>query len=165
VKWRRQTGGDGAEQMAMIVLVAAAFAVFPNLSANRILIAVAFIAAQGALSYLTAGIAKLISSKWRSGFAIRDILSTYTHGHPLAFSWLQKYPTLSFIGCWSVILFECLFPIMIFGPEWLLIATLVIGLSFHIGCAVFMGLNSFLWSFPGVYPCIVAVVFLLKVPM
>ena len=36
------------------------------------------------------------------------------------------------------------------------VAFLVIGLAFHLGCAVLMGLNSFLWAFPAAYPCVLA---------
>jgi hypothetical protein len=31
---------------------------------------------------------------------------------------------------------------------------LAVGLSFHVGCAVSMGLNNFLLAFPATFPCV-----------
>jgi hypothetical protein len=56
-----------------------------------------------------------------------------------------------------VVIFECAFPIVLVAPQpvtWLL---LLIGLSFHLGCAITMGLNSFLLVFPATYPCVVVI--------
>ena len=156
VRWRRGLGGDGAEQMSMLVLAAAGLAVLPVPSPDRVMLAVLFIAAQLGLSYAAAGIAKLVSPLWRSGKALPAILSTHTHGHPWAASFLQRHPGFAILASWSVILFECLFPLLVFGPGWMLAAALVTGLTFHLLCAVLMGLNSFLWSFPAVYACVIA---------
>jgi hypothetical protein len=156
VRWRRLIGGDGAEQMAVIVLVATGLAVLPYPSETRVWLAVIFIVAQISLSYTTSGIAKLVSPIWRSGKALPAILSTYSHGHPWAASILSRYSKLAIAASWSVILFECLFPLLFLGPGWLVAVALVIGLMFHVICAFLMGLNSFLWAFPAVYPCVIA---------
>ena len=156
VRWRRCIGGDGAEQMGMLIFSAAVIAVIPWPSSGRAVIAATFIAAQAGLSYLTAGIAKLASPVWRNGTALPLILSTYDHGHPAAASLVGHYPAISFLACWTVILFETLFPLLVLGPDWLLALSLGVGLAFHIGCAVFMGLNNFLWSFPAAYPSLIA---------
>jgi hypothetical protein len=158
VRWRRYSGGDGAEQMGMLIFASIGIAVLPWPSEGRMLAATTFIAAQLSLSYVAAGIAKLVSPVWRSGEALPAILSTSNHGHPLAARFANKYPLLSLFGCWSVILFECTFPILLFGPDWLIVAALGIGLMFHLGCAVLMGLNSFVWSFPAAYPCVIAAI-------
>jgi hypothetical protein len=83
------------------------------------------------------------------------ILSTHSHGHTWAADFLAKRPWAAKLAGWSVILFECTFPLLLLGPGWLVIVARV-GFAFHAGCAVLMGLNSFLWSFPAVYPCVLA---------
>ena len=158
VRWRRHTGGDGAEQMAMIVFITVGLAVLPWPSVDRMVVATTFIAAQVSLSYVTAGVAKLVSPGWRDGSALPAILSTHSHGHPLAAQLMHQHIRLAQLACWIIVIFECLFPLLILGPSWLAVLALVCGFAFHAGCAVLMGLNSFLWSFPAAYPCVIAAV-------
>jgi hypothetical protein len=155
LRWRRRLAGDGAEQMAALILIAAFLAVNPSESRLRLAAAVLFVAAQSVLSYTTAGVAKLMSSVWRSGRALPQILSTLGHGDPFAARILGSSRPLAVAACWAVILFETAFGPLALGTQWTLLAALGIGLLFHIGCAVFMGLNAFLWSFPATYPCVV----------
>jgi hypothetical protein len=157
VRWRRHTGGDGAEQLAMLVLIAAGLAVLPYPADGRVMMAAVFIAAQVSLAYVTAGIAKLASGIWRDGAALPAIFSTNTHGHPLAAALLANHGGLARAGSWGVIVFECAFPLLFLGPSWLALGFLAVGLAFHAGCALLMGLNSFLWSFPATYPCVFVV--------
>jgi hypothetical protein len=161
-RWLRQFGGDGAEQMGVIVLAAAICGVCPWPSESRVRIAVAFVAAQVSLSYVTAGIAKLMSPMWRSGRALPAILMTHDHGVAWASACLHAWPTVALLLGWAVIVFECLFPLLILGPGWLCAATLIGGLIFHVGCALLMGLNSFIWSFIATYPCVLALVGMIK---
>lgn len=53
--------------------------------------------------------------------------------------------------------FECIFPFLLLGPSWLILGALALGLSFHLDCAMMMGLNNFLWMFPATYPCVLVV--------
>ena len=154
VRWRRLAGGDGAEQFAAIALVAAALAVLPAPSIGRVQAAVVFIGAQVVLSYVTAGTAKLTSPMWRRGEALPAILATHTHGHPWAADVVRRYAPLAILAAWAVIIFECAFPLLMLGPDTLVLAGLALGVGFHVSCAVWMGLNSFLWSFPAAYPCV-----------
>ncbi|MDQ3706524.1 MAG: hypothetical protein M3437_15165 [Chloroflexota bacterium] len=162
-RWRRHIGGDGAEQMALLVLAAVGLALLPWPGSDRMVAATTFIAAQAGLSYLTAGVAKLISPIWRDGSALPAILSTYNHGHPWAAGFLHQHTKLAQLLCWSVITFECLFPVLVLGPSWLAVSAFICGFAFHAGCAVLMGLNGFLWSFPATYPCVMAAVAYWKV--
>jgi hypothetical protein len=153
--WRRRLlGGDGAEQLTTLTLIATWLAVMPTSSDLRVEFAVAFIGAQLVLAYVTAGIAKVMSPIWRQGQALAGILDTETYGHPTASALLHRSPAIAALLGWSVIAFECAFPILLFSPPWLAVALLGVGLSFHIGCALLMGLNTFLWAFPATYPCI-----------
>jgi hypothetical protein len=154
IRRRRIVGGDGAEQMTDIVLISAALAVLPVPGDARITLAVIFIAAQALLSYFTAGIAKLISPIWRSGDALPAILGTYNHGLASVSHIMESRPAIAFVLGWSVIVFEILFPLILIAPPSVAIVVLGAGVTLHAGCAVLMGLNSFMWAFPATYACV-----------
>jgi hypothetical protein len=156
VRWRRLIGGDGAEQITSIALVAALLAVFPAPAPARVNLAVAFIGGQVVLSYFTAGIAKLVSPVWRAGGALPAIMATEFHGDPTVAGALRRFPHVAAGLGWFVIVFECSFPLVLFGPAWLAIVELTLGLAFHLACAVTMGLNNFLLAFTATYPCVIA---------
>ena len=157
IRRRRVIGGDGAEQMSDIVLISALLAVLPMPGDGRITLAVVFIAAQTVLSYFTAGVAKLVSPMWRGGGALPAILGTYTHGLTPVSRILELRPAVGFVLGWSVILFEVSFPLVLIAPPSVAVAALSVGLTFHLGCAVLMGLNSFVWPFPATYACLLAI--------
>lgn len=153
VRWRRLLAGDGAEQLISLILAATLLAVLPWPSQARLSLAVWFISSQLMLSYVTAGIAKLRSPVWRQGEALAGILSTEVHGHPVAAAGLRQFGIASKAAGWGVMIFECAFPLLFFGPQWMAVAALAVGLVFHVACAATMGLNNFLWAFPATYPC------------
>ena len=157
VRWRRQYGGDGAEQMELLTLLACAAAYLPWPSSARIEHATMFVGAQVGLAYFTAGVVKLLSPAWRAGSALPGIVSTHVHGSPLAAELLRKAPRLALVAGWIVIVFECSFPVAFIGPPWLSIAFITTAVAFHIACAFVMGLNGFLWSFPAALPCVWAI--------
>ena len=156
VRQRRVVGGDGAEQLSEIVLLTASLAVLPSPGDARIQLAVVFIAAQLALSYVTAGIFKLVSPVWRSGEALPGILNTYGHGVAWASHAVGRLRWVGFAAGWLVMLFEVIFPIVFVAPSSLVAVLLAVGFAFHLGCAVLMGLNSFVWAFPATYACVLA---------
>lgn len=154
LRWYRRVGGDGADQMASIVLIATVL-VAPAFPGDvRLALGVGFIAAQAVLAYSTSGIAKLISPVWRDGTGLAGILSTVDHGTPALGQWLAPHPAFSKLASWGTITFECAFILVLVLPPPAAAALLVAGLIFHAACAVLMGLNSFLWAFPATYPCL-----------
>jgi hypothetical protein len=157
LRWRRSLGGDGAEQLTVIVMIAAILAFVPVVSADRSALAVAFIAGQAVLAYVTAGVAKLRSPVWRGGDALAGILATYGHGNAWAARLLNARPKLGLALGWSVMLFEVLFPFLLLGPDAVAVSATMIGVAFHLACAVLMGLNSFPWAFLATYFCLFAV--------
>jgi hypothetical protein len=157
LRWRRSLGGDGAEQLTTIILVAATAAFVPTGSPSRAALAVAFVAGQSALAYVTAGIAKLVSPVWRDGSALPGILATYGHGHAWAAKLLRDHHLSGTVLGWSVMLFEAVFPALLLAPYPVALAAAMVGVGFHVGCAVLMGLNSFPWAFPATYLCLFAV--------
>lgn len=114
-----------------------------------------FIASQIILSYLVSGVLKLFSAEWRSGAAIINIFSANTWGGTeRIYELIHSQPYLAKATSWIVILFECLFFITIFVSHEMLLIILPVGLIFHIGIALFMGLNRFAIIFPASYPAI-----------
>jgi hypothetical protein len=156
IRRRKIIGGDGAEQMSDIVLIAAVLALLPVPGDTRIMLAVIFIAAQAVLSYFTAGVAKLISPIWRTGGAMPAILGTYGHGLAPMSRLMASTPALGLVLGWAVIVFEVSFPLVLLTPLSIAIGILAIGVTFHLGSAAVMGLNSFVWPFPATYACVLA---------
>ena len=151
--FRMPVGRDGSDQMNDLILVPAGLAMLWDGEGAKSA-ALFFIAAQASLAYATAGFAKLVSPVWRSGQALPQILSTLSHGHSLAGKTLRSSRVLALLACWGIMLFETCFSLwLLMGPRGTL-AVLAVGIAFHLGCAVLMGLNCFLWSFLAAYPAI-----------
>jgi hypothetical protein len=150
---RSRFGGDGADQMTILLFtsLALAFAVGQERAAALVLW---FIAAQAALSYVTAGIAKLVSPMWRDGSALRGIMGTSSYGHPWAARFLAARPRLATAASWSVITVECLFPLALLGIRPLTWALVGCGVLFHLGTAILMRLNTFFAAFVATYPAV-----------
>lgn len=100
------------------------------------------------MAYTAAGLAKAFSSTWRSGAAVPIIIGSEAHGNAAVARLLATAPALRNAATWSAIAFEWSFVLAVVGPWQLTAIILAIGTSFHLGCAIFMGLNSFLWAFP-----------------
>jgi hypothetical protein len=156
IRWRRVLGGDGAEQLTAIVFISATLALLPGWNELRISIVVAFIGAQVVLAYVTAGLAKLVSPVWRGGTAVPAIVNTHGHGLALATNLFTRHPVLGRYAGWAVMTFELLFPVVLLSPTPIAESMLMVGVLFHVSCAVVMGLNGFLWAFPATYPCVLA---------
>jgi hypothetical protein len=154
--WRRKHGGDdGSDQMLNIMSVAFTVSLLLGFS-NRVRESgLYFIGAQACLAYSTAGVAKLISQSWRSGLAIQGVLSTRTHGMQRLNMVIQKSSLLALVVCWGTIALETAFILAPVLPPMPLLALLAIAAFFHVGIALVMGLNGFLWSFVSTYPAIV----------
>jgi hypothetical protein len=154
ITWRRRVGGDGGEQMMNIVLIASTigltFSSMPSVGGA----AGTFIALQSCLAYFAAGMAKLLSSIWRSGDAIRGIVNTHTHGSHRLFALLTRHPRLSVGLNWGLIGAETAFPLVLIVPKEFCVLVLTLGFLFHLSNAVVMGLNNFVWAFLATYPCI-----------
>ncbi len=88
---------------------------------------------------------------------VRGILATYGHGHAWGARMLREHATSGKALSWAVMLFETLFPVLLIAPYPVAIAVAALGMGFHVGCAVLMGLNSFPWAFPATYLCLFAV--------
>ncbi len=151
---RMPLGQDGSDQMNVVILLPASIAMICNDELAKSA-ALFFIAAQASLAYSTSGVAKLMSSVWRSGDALPQVLSTSAYGNARASRVLRTHPAVAAVACWSVMLFETFFPLcLLAGPRGVL-CVLAAGVAFHASCAAVMGLNCFFWSFVATYPAIV----------
>jgi len=147
-------GHDGSDQMMLVVMPALAVAYAFRLSGPCAWVALWFIAAEALLAYVTSGFSKLISPVWRSGRALQLIFNTACYGSPQVSEWLTMVPSMAFIGCWTVILLECCMPLVLILPLGVMVSMLAVAMLFHIGCAVTMGLNCFVWAFASTFPVI-----------
>jgi hypothetical protein len=151
---RNVFGQDGSDQMLLVVHMSA---LVVYLAGNGTVAAIALSCAAGQLilSYWIAGIAKAMGPMWRSGKAIPAITRTIGYGQPRLGSFLSHRTRLSRLLCWSVILFECLGPFLVLGGKNGALIFITLGLMLHIGIAVVMGLNVFVWSFAATYPAVI----------
>lgn len=155
--FRLPVGKDGSDQMSTIVLTCLLLiSLFP---ASKVIVAssILFIAYQSIISYLTAGIAKLISPTWRSGNIVFGIFNTKTYGSKFVVQVLKDKPKLVKFLNHSTFIFEVLIFVVLFTPEPYNLFLLVIPLTFHLLSAGIMGLNSFVFAFLATYPSIIYV--------
>jgi hypothetical protein len=150
-------GKDGSDQMNAVIFIPLLITFFSK-NEKIAALGLCFICAQATLSYLVAGIAKLISPEWNNGMAVFKIMNTKTYGDKKIAEILQRLPAYytKFLN-WNIIVFECLFLLVIFLPwPWCLIF-IFWGFLFHLYNAIMMGLNGFFWAFLASYPAIVYV--------
>ena len=79
-------------------------------------------------------------------------MSTRTFGFRPAARVLRRSPFLRKGFGATVVIWESLFPLALVSPRIVLVCWLAIGASFHLSCAVVMGLNTFVWAFLSAYP-------------
>jgi hypothetical protein len=151
---RRVVASDGAEQLAILTLFATCVALFPGNQSGVMELAVWFIGGQTILSYVTSGVAKASSPIWRRGEAVSLIMGSESHGEPWMAALLDAHPALARLATRSVVVFECLFPVVLYAPPEVVLVVLALGFVFHLACAISMGLNTFLLAFPGSYFCV-----------
>jgi hypothetical protein len=150
---RNHQGLDGSDQMQVILFASLViFYLSPDPFVKQCCLW--FICLQALLSYFTAGCAKVRSATWRGGTAIRDIMNTTSFGNKGFALVLAQNPLLSKMMCWAVIVFECAFPLLAFAGVRPCFVFIAVGILFHLSTAMFMGLNSFFWSFVATYPAI-----------
>ena len=151
---RSPYGLDGSDQMTMHIY-GAAFVALALAGWNAIDLALYYIAAQSALSYVSSGVAKLASPIWRRGGVSYRVFNTRTYGFELAARRLRDRPALSRFLDWTVIVVESSFPLCLVVGYPVVFLFVFWGLGFHFINAVLMGLNSFFWAFVATYPALV----------
>lgn len=149
---RTPYGGDGADQMIVIVLAGLGLAWLLPEGGLAQKLALWFVTLQLVLSYGVAGVAKAVSRAWWDGTGLAGVFSTHSYGSPRFSAIATRWPALIMAMSWSVILFEVGFPATLFAPHPLAALFFLVGALFHLGTAVVMSLNTFLFAFLAAYP-------------
>ncbi len=153
--WAKRSiyGQDGADQMQLIVWLAAVVALLSGQETSAEL-CLWFIAFQTGMAYCVAGFSKVRAAGWRRGNFLPGVLGTNIYGTQFMGGFLRHHHGLAFALSWTVLLFEMSFPLAWLLPwPWCLVY-LVVGCGFHIANAFLMGLGSFLTTFLATYPAL-----------
>lgn len=104
-------GLDGSDQMLLVVLAGLMVSeIGLHLDSHVLVLAgVAFVAIQCALSYFTAGVAKLFGRLWRSGMAIPAIIQTQSYGDPKIGRLFDGHAWVGKTGTYLVLTLQCRF--------------------------------------------------------
>lgn len=154
---RSRFGGDGSDQMGMVVAfgVAIMSAGFVMDDTSLAWCGIFALAGQATLAYFVAGAAKLASPVWREGGALLGVMQTQSYGDSFAAHFARHRPGFCTFVCWLTIATETLFPLVFILPPGLLMASLACFAAFHFSNAWFMGLNAFVWPFLATYPSVI----------
>lgn len=144
---------DGSDHMLLVVLLACLLGrVTADPLAARA--AVTFLAAEVTLAYLVAGLYKATSPYWQSGNAIAMVVQTRMLGQATAARLIRRFPAIGHAATYVVFSWETLFCCFTFAPPAIIMIMLAIGIGFHLGCSIIMGLNRFLFAFVASYPAV-----------
>ena len=141
----------GADQMQVLVL-AACLLYFLVPESGVAQACGWFVCLQMIVAYVTAGVSKLVTPAWRRGSAITDILRSRNTGLALAYAYVRRFPVLASLMCWATIVVEIAFPWLVFGGPSACVVFLATGVLFHVGVAIIMGFDEFLWAYLATYP-------------
>ena len=154
VRFRGASNG-GSDAMSVVLASALSLPVLLGRTPLVIQAALLYIGVQVTLSYVIAGLAKLRQADWRDGSALRHFVLASPYGVPRLVRRLIEQRALSEILGWSVIAFECLFPLAWLGPR-VCGAFLICGTLFHVAIVLMLGLNRFFWAWIAAYPALLA---------
>ncbi len=153
IRFRGSSNG-GSDMMLMVVLSALVVAQLEATSPVLVNVALVYIAAQATMSYCIAGVVKIINAPWRSGDALASFLATPHFGTPATLRRVMSGRGALLATSWSVMLFECLFPVALLGPA-PAIAMVTIACLFHLGNVAAFGLNRFLLAWAATWPAVI----------
>ena len=146
VRWRGAFNG-GSDFMTLVALTGILLAqvlmrfVDPSMAWGA---GLGYIGIHTLSSYFVSGWVKLKRPEWRSGQALTVFLNSGLYG-PLPPDSVFRKPWLAFLCSWAFILWEGVFPLVLFNPDlvWLFGS---VALLFHFLVFWFFGLNRFFWA-------------------
>jgi hypothetical protein len=148
---RSRYGHDGADQFLSIAYISLGIACLVR-TPRAEWACLWFLTLQLCLSYFVAGAAKVSAAGWRDGTYLTGISGLDIYGNQRAASLLRSRPGLARWISRFMLLWELTFPLVLVLPPVPATCLFAGGLVFHVLNAGLMGLNSFLWSFPALYP-------------
>jgi hypothetical protein len=152
---RLEFGMSAADTMSGVVLTGLGIAALAPSSALAQQSAVWFLALQTTFAYTAAGVTKLYIPAWRDGTYLATALGSGTYGHPLA-ARLMGHRAIALAASWTVIVWECSFPLaLLLGAPGAIVYCAIAAL-FHASIGLFMGLKMFVFVFGSTYPAIIA---------
>ena len=117
-------------------------------------VGLAYIAAQGVISYFVAGWIKIKKPNWRHGLALPAFLNSSIYSEPNKLIHLLREPSIAKQLTWATLIFELGFPLALINKP-LAILFCSIACLFHLGNAYVFGLNRFLWAWAVTWPAII----------
>ncbi|HEY9000080.1 MAG TPA: hypothetical protein VIM89_01915 [Mucilaginibacter sp.] len=115
-----------------------------------------FIALQTCLSYLTAGISKLMNVNWRNGNGFKRIATSYEYTSIKKVNiFFEEHKTLTRSINWLIIVFECAFPVVLFAGRGVLWCFVIGGIILHVTIAIGLRLGKFFWIWVATYPALI----------
>lgn len=144
----------GSDYMTMTVLVGLTITLYGNHDPLFEKIGSLYIATQCTLSYFIAGVIKLKSQAWRSGFALRIFLTQSNYLVPERLKSLACKPEPMKLASWFIILWECSFPVLWLKPQSLFFVYIAMAFCFHLGNFFAFGLNRFVFAWLASYPAL-----------
>ena len=112
------------------------------------------------VAYVSNGIKKLQSPRWRNGTGIRDMMKTNLFGNKILDGILNNNINIFKVLSWFIMLFQATFFLSLLNINFLAIY-LFLGICFHIFVAVVFRLYDFLISFISAYPILIFTFFVL----
>lgn len=145
---------QGADSMYLIGFVALFAAALDPAEPRLRAAALGFFGGQVLLAYFAAGFDKVRAPTWRAGPLVTGALQYGANRFEPLGNLLARQPRLAWGLSWYVILLELLFPLAVLLPPPAFWVFAALGILFHAGVAVCMGLHGFFWSFVAGYPAI-----------
>ena len=143
--------------MTVVVLTGLTIARFVPESIWVSTVCLLYIAIQSVTSYFVAGVVKIRHSEWRTGEALSCFIQAPKYQAPELVRKLLVARGASLIATWAMLLFECLFPLALFGAAIspiVPLAFIAIAGLFHFSNVYIFGLNRFLFAWTATYPAI-----------
>lgn len=153
---RERYGSDGADQATAVVQISNGIGRLGQTRTGVVDAAVWNVSLQSCLSYAAAGWIKLAGGSWRDGSAVADILRTRAYGNERMWRLLDRRPAVGRALTWTVLAFECAFPVVYILPPALVRGVVVGALGFHLVNGHAMGLWRFVFAFASMHPQLMA---------
>lgn len=144
------TFNGGSDYLTFVVGIPLAFAGGVGTTVAARLASLA-IGVQLFLSYTIAGFGKLGAPEWRSGAAVRLLAQRRLYAIPSVAERILSRAPVSKILCTFTLLLECAAPLALLHPLGTF-ALLTSAALFHLGIALALGLNRFVWAWFAAYP-------------
>ncbi len=149
----RGTFNGGSDYMTVVVLLGVSGAACFAGSATAVNACLGYVCVQLVFSYFIAGVIKLVKPEWRSGACLSALLGSNRYGTP---AWLARglqRPELGRGATWSVLAFECAYPLALLSPT-VALAFIAASVAFHAANVLAFGLNRFFFAWLAAYPAL-----------